>query len=215
MGTEAIWIPLVLSAVSAGASAKNAHDTAKRQDNEAAAGIAAQAGRQRQADSRVSEEVQALDASNPEAERAAATNDFLGQLRQARGDQYNTNAVGASSDEFSTDAKKGASNVVDFGKKQAGTLARISAPGRQRTNEQVSFGRLGSDLGQIGRGAEGDAFLSQLRLRGISRNPWIDAASQLGQGAANGMASNTGYGATPGGTRVDQPPIYMNTRAYA
>lgn len=194
MGTEAIWIPLVASAVSAGVSAKQTHDVAKRQDNEAAAGIAAQANRQRQADARVSQEVQALESSTPEGERAAANQEFLTQLQKSRGQQYAGGKVGASSDEFATDTERGASNVVDFGKREAGIRSRISAPTRQRTNEQIGFGRLGGDLGSIGRNAGGDAFLSQLRMRGIGRNPWVDAAAGVGQGVASGMAQNTGYG---------------------
>lgn len=193
MGVETA-VALGLSALSAGAAAKNQHDVLKRQDNEAASGIAAQASRQRQADQRVSQEVDALQSSTPEAERAQANAQFMNQLQQNRAQQYNGGRVGASSDEFSEDTKRGASNVVDFGKKQAGVLSRISAPGRQRTNEQVGFGRLGGDLGRIGRGAEGDAFLSQLRMRGIGKNPWIDAAAGIGQGAASGMAQNSGYG---------------------
>lgn len=194
MGTEAVWIPAVLSAVGAGASAKNSYDTAKRQDNEAAAGIAAQANRQQQADDRVSQEVNALSASSPEAEREQATAQFMDQLKRTRGQQYDTSAVGASSDEFNADAKRGATNVVDFGKKRAANMAAISAPGRQRVNEQTGFGRLGGDLNQVGRAANGDAFLSQLRQRGIQRNPWVDAGASIAGGVASGMAQNTGYG---------------------
>jgi hypothetical protein len=210
MGTEAIWIPLAVSAISAGAAAKNQHDTLQRQDNEAAAGIAAQAGRQRQADARVSQEVQALEASSPEAERARATNDFLGQLRQARGAQYNANGVGASSDEFAKDTAAGAGKVVDFGKASADRMARISAPGRQRVNEQVSFGRAAGDVNQIARGAQGDAFLTQLRMRGIQANPWIGAASQLGQGVASGMAQSSGYGSTDDSVSLDNGYQFTN-----
>lgn len=220
MGTEAIWVPLVLSAVSAGASAKNTYDTAKRQDNEMAAGIAAQADRQRQADQRVSQEVQAIENSSPEAERAAAQDQFLTQLRQSRAQQGGDARVGATSNEFNKDAAQSESNVVDFGKATATRLARIAAPGRQRTNEQVSFGRLGSDLGTIGRNSQADAFLSQLRARGIQRNPWIDAAAGVGQGVAGGMAQNTGYSGGDSTVTLDngyqftnrQPKLTMHGR---
>lgn len=194
MGTEAAWIPAVIAAVGAGASAKNTYDTAKRTDNEAAAGIAAQAQKQRQADSRVNQEVQQLQASSPEQERANATNQFMDQLRRTRGEQYDTGSAGATSGAFKTDTANAATNVADFGKTQADQLARISAPSRQRSNEQISFGRLGSDLGGIGRAANGDAFLSQLRLRGIQRNPWVDAGAGVAQGVAGGMAQTGGAG---------------------
>jgi len=185
---------MAMAAVGAGASAKQTHDVAKNQDQEAARGIQAQAGRQREVDARISQEVGALENSSPEAERAKANAGFMTQLRRTAGQAMGGATAGATSERFKADEAGGVSNVVDFGKRAADTLSRISAPGRQRANESIGMGRMGSQVGGIARNAGSDAFLTQLRMRGIGRNPWIDAGASVLGGAAGGMAANGGSG---------------------
>lgn len=206
MGTEAAWVPLVISAVAGGASAYNTRQTAKEADQVAAQGIRQQAKNQEEADSRVTSEVNALEQSSPEASRAQATDAFLGQLRRTRGQAVAGGPAGASS-RYAADLETAEGDVSTFGTKVADTLARINAPGLQREAEGQGFNRLSSDLGTIGRNAGADAFLNDLRLRGVKRNPWIDAGASIGGGVAGGMAGSTRYGSGPvkGGTRTDVP----------
>lgn len=219
MGTEAAWVPLVIGAISAGASAYNTRQVAKDQDQAAAAGIRMQAERQREADERVSQEVSAMEQSSPEASRKQATDAFLGQLRRTRGQAVAGGPAGAS-ERYTQDLQSASGDVESYGAETADTLGRINAPGLQRQAEGQGFARLSSDLGTIGRNAGGDAFLNQLRLGSIRRNPWIDAGAEIGTGVAGGMAQNQGrYSGTkysvndPRATRrVDWP---ISTPPYA
>lgn len=223
MGTEAAWVPLVLSAIGTGATAYTAHQTAKEQDRAAAQGIRQQAERQRQADERVSQEVNALEQSSPEAARQQATDAFMSQLRRTRQQAVTGGPVGAS-DRYQTDMEQAGADVQDFGGKVAKTLARINAPTLQRIGEGQQFARLSSNLNQIGRFASGDDFLNQLRMRGIRANPWVQAGGQILTGVAGGMASS-GYGQSKYGVndpratrRVDVPvgtPPYAGGKVYA
>lgn len=186
MGTEAIWIPAVVAAVGAGASYYNTTQTAKRQDNELTRQIMAQGQRNRQADSAVSEAILAQQGSNPEAERQKASDAYLERLRRTR---PNANAgfgqIGAVSDRFADSAQDAANDIDATGAQTADIYSRMDAPLRQRQNEGVAFGRLGSEIGRIGLMSDSDAYLSDLRMRSIRRNPWIDAAA----GAAGMYAS--------------------------
>lgn len=217
MGTEGVWVPLVISALGAGASAYNTRETAKEADEVAAQGIRQQAKNQEEADSRVNAEVNALEQSSPEASRAQATENFLGQLKRTRGQAVAGGPSGASS-RYNADLEGATNDVSTFGTKVADTLARINAPGLQRQAEGQGFNRLSSDLSTIGRNSGADAFLNDLRLRGVKRNPWIDAGASVAGGVSGGMASS-GYGSTKYGAydpratrRVDYP---VSTPPYA
>jgi hypothetical protein len=96
-------------------------------------------------------------------------------------------------------------------------MARISAPGIQRQQENQGVDRLGSSLGGMSRDAAASQFLSELRARTRQRSPWLDAAGGIATGAAAGMA---GRGTAPknaldpeglarveaGATRYVEPP---------
>lgn len=199
MGTEALWIPAVVAAVGAGVQAKETHDVAKEQDEAAAQGIRTQAGRQREADARVAQEVNELQSSSPEESQREATDAFMQQLKRTRSQAHGGGSVGAVSDAYNADSAGASAAVDQYGTTRAGLLGRINAPGLQRTAETVSRLRAGSELGQIGRNAAGDQFLTQLRMGQIRANPWMMAGGQVLQGAGQGMASS-GYGAqTPNG----------------
>jgi hypothetical protein len=197
MGTEAAWVPLVISALGTGATAYSAREQAKDADQVAAQGIRQQASRQREADEQVSAEVGALEKSSPEAARQQATEAFMGQLRRTRGQAVSGGPTGASSGRYNADLDEAGSDVQNFGSKVASTMARINAPGLQRQAEGQGFARLASNLSTVGRNSGGDAFLNQLRLRGVGKNPWLEGGGQILTGVGNGMAAS-GYGMDKG-----------------
>lgn len=185
MGAAAI--PLVVSALSAGAGAYNADRTAKRQSEQATRGILQQQSRQREATNRVNQQIGEIGQSSPEDERAKATDDYLAQLRNNRAQTQGPSTLGGS-DRFQRDAASAAADIQNYGQNQADILARITAPSEQRRGEGYSIGRAGTDIGMIGNFASGDDFLNRLRMSQIRRNPWIDAASQVGMSYARGRA---------------------------
>lgn len=204
MGTEALWVPAVMAAVGTGIQAKEADTTARRQDENAAQGIRTQSDRQRQADARVGQEVNKLQASSPEDAQKQATDAFMEQLNRTKSQAYGANSAGATSSAYNTDSANAATDVSQYGANRAGVLGRIDAPGLQRTAENNSRARAGTDLNLINRNAAGDQFLNQLRGQQIAPNPWAMAGGDVLKGAGYGMAKR-GYGTGPTPVGVGTP----------
>lgn len=193
MGAE-LLAALAASAVGAGVSAYNSDQTAKRQDETAAQGIMQQASRQREADSAVNQEAEALKKSNPDAARDAATVQFMDQLRRSRAQAEGQPDVLGNS-RFNTDTKAANAKNVGIASNAASLMARINAPVQQRTAEGQSVAQLASDIGGISRNSQGDAFLTSLRERAIRPDAGLAATGDIISGIGSGIAANAGrYG---------------------
>ena len=184
---------IIASLAAAGASAYNTQQTAKRQDNAAAEGIRKQAENQRRATANVNKTVEQVGKSSAEPDRMQAREQFLTAIRQRAGQaRQGMGATGLSS-AYDQLAGSEAANAEQYALGQAGNLATIEGATRQRQREGNAFGDLGMNLDAMSGDVRGDQFLTDLRVRGIRRNPWIDAASA----AAGGIAG--GYGGGGGG----------------
>lgn len=207
---------MLISAGAAVAQSSNQQAAESRRQKELEAAIRQNQAKQREADALVNREIQKVAVSSPEADRVAANEDFLSQLRRAKAGQVGDAATDAvAGDDYNADVNTGTSNVIDFGKKQSDIASRIAAPGRQRMREGFSGNRLNTQIGRIAREASGNDFLTQLRLRAIQPNPWVDAAANVGQGIAGGMASS-GYGVdkTPTWSQHGSPAWKRNNFGY-
>lgn len=193
MGSEALWVPLVVGALSAGAGYVNTRNTARRQDNALAEQIRNQSQQRQAAADRLTQTVQQIAASNPEQDRADTLQQYLMATRAHRDAATGAmqTPVGAS-DAFKQDAGQAAAGVQSYGDQVAGLMARISAPTLQRQREGFDIGNLGTDLSVLRSKAQGADFLNQLKLRSIKRNPWLDAGSQIGMGYAMGRTGAGG-----------------------
>ena len=188
-------VALGLAAAAAGGQYVNTRNTARRQDSEAAAGIRAQSARQREADSTVSDLIDKQAGSSGADEQANVLGQYMQQLRQAKaGSTTGLSQIGNVSDTARAAEADAALGVSDYGSKIASLMSAIDAPGLQRQNEAVDRARGGVALEGIGRNADGDAFLNELRLQGVRRNPWLDAFSSFASGASSGMAGGAGGG---------------------
>jgi hypothetical protein len=191
MGTEAVWIPLVIAAASAGASTYNTVKTNKRQDQQLASTIRNQSSKQREQEARINDETKKLSESTSADERAKKLEAYTAALRKNQGNiTAGFNGVGGET--FQKDAAAAAQDVMSEGMGTADLMSRIDAPVDQRRGEGVSFGNLGVDLDNTAREAQGQNFLDQIRLQGIKRNPWIDAAADFGMAYAGGKVGGTG-----------------------
>jgi len=189
MGTEAIWIPLAMTALGAGVNYNEQRKTAKRQDNILAGQIQQNSARQAEADRAVSDTLRTAATSSGEDSRQGAAAQYLDQVRAAQaGATRGLGQVGAVSGAYQQAANDAALGVGDYASQTANLMARIDAPAQQRQQEAQSSDRLRSNLGLIGRKAAGDDYLAQLRLRNVRPNPWAGVAAQLMSGAAQGMA---------------------------
>ena len=188
MGAEAIWVPLLMSAASAGVSAYNTNETAKRQDAALADSIRNQAGKQREADAKVNAEVARLKESRSATDETQRAGDYARQLirnRAAMMNGLNPTVGGAAVQSDSAQAAQAAQSLAD---QTAGLMAMQDSAGMQRQREGFDFGRLGTDLGLIGRESSGQQYIDQMRMRAIQRNPWLDIGSGILGGAAGAFS---------------------------
>lgn len=191
MGLEATtlaYIGMALSAAGAGAQAYTQKKTAEGQDRAAAMGIKRQQAKQREIDSRVDDSIGALERSSPEDERAASLDQYMQQLRSARGNMNGAD-VPVTGGRYGEDVTASKAAIGNYGDKVANLLATIRAASDQRTNEGYEIGRMGSDVAGTARNAAGEAFLNQLRMNGIRPNPWVNAAGEVAKGVGSGMNS--------------------------
>lgn len=204
------WVAVAVSLLAAGASAYNTNRTAKKQDQANAEGMRRQAETQRMANARLNKTLTDAKASSPEATRKTAQDQYLAAIQQKLG-QANANLkpLGVSS---AYDADASAASAKNLGETNAlaGLMSRMDAPALQRQAEQFSYGNLGMDLDRYAGNVQGDNFLTGLRVGGIRRNPYIDAAAAAAQGWASGRGAGTtgkrgGITATVGPTRRKGP----------
>ena len=193
MGSEAVWIPLVMAAVGTAASAYNTNQTAKRQDNQLAAQLRQQAAKQHEADAKTAQLIQAQAASSDADERAGSLAQYTKTLQQHQRQAVNPLQVqGAVSDAYKRAGSDAALGIANFGANQANMVSSIDAPTQQRQNDQFVMDRYKNDIDNISRFSRGDDFLADMKLRAIRRNPWIDAGASLANSYAGSSAGNVG-----------------------
>lgn len=197
MGTEAAWVPLVLSAVSAAGTAYNTKRTADRQDSEAAAGIKKQAETQRQANALLGKTIQDTLQSTSAPEKATAQQQYIDQVMNSMGQANAGLTQQGLSEDFSQRAGGAQVANADYGATTADLLARMDAPVLQRQREGNAFADTGMDLSVLQGNVAGDQFLTDMRMKGIRRNPYIDIMAGLMSGAAAGYGGGArGAGAS-------------------
>jgi TolA-binding protein len=209
MGTEAFWIPALISAATAatagGVSMYNTNKTLHRQDQQAAQGIRQQSKRQQEANAKVNELIQKTKGSNAEGDKTAALQQYMQQLGVSRGGaEAGLGDVSGASGAFANATNDARSGVADYGSQVAGLMSRIDAPMRQRDRENDWRNNFSSDIERIKRFSAGDDFLNKLKLNKIQRNPWLDVASSVIGAAGSGLAS--GYSGGSAGAMVTGAP---------
>ena len=186
------WVAVALTLFAAGASAYNTNRTAKKQDAAAARGIRQQAENQRQANARLNKTLEFAEKSKPDDAR----NRIRQQYQQAMMSQQPKALAGlqgpAGSAAYQQAAGAAQTQATNYGDLISGLMARMDAPDLQRQAEANAYGNLGMDLDVVGGNVRNDQFLTNLRVNGIRRNPWIDIAAASASGAAQGYASNNG-----------------------
>jgi hypothetical protein len=201
MGTEAAWIPLVLSlagtAVGAGATIYNQRQTAKQQDNVLAAQLRSEAAKQREADAQTQNLINNVKNSSSADEKAGSLGQFTQAIQANRANAerplQTQGAVSAAYKKAGSDAALGmatkATGLADL-------VSSIDAPFQQRQNDRKILDDYDQNIGLIERRNSGDDFLTQLKLRRIRPNPWVSAVGDFASGAAKGYGGGYGAGST-------------------
>lgn len=195
------WVNVGIALATLAVGAYQQDRVADRQDDQAAAAIRTQSMLQRKADAKVNEQVQNLESSTAEDERAQRMDSYMDTMRANRGKLQAGLTPTFGSEAFRQDAANDVADVQQYAADTAGLMSRIDAAGMQRQGEAFGYGKLATDIGLIGRQSAGEDFMSRLRMSTIRRNPWIDAAVQAGGAYANSKAGSASgaSGAARGG----------------
>lgn len=188
-------IPLVISAVGAYASYSNTKNTAKKQDNQLASQIRMQQQKQREADARTHQFIDAQGKLTDAPQKSAEQRQIQTVLAANAGRSTNAlNVPGAVSSAYERAGSDAALGVAHYGKQQGDLISSMDAPFAARRENQKAINDYSIDLSQLGRSLKGDNYLARLKYGAIQPNPWLTAFSSLASGAARGMASNYGGG---------------------
>lgn len=218
MGTEAFWIPAVVSALGATAGAVNQHQAQTRENNDEVSALQHQQELQSKAAGQASALTRKIAASNPQQAQAQATGDYVAQLRKNAAGTSQTSAgsslapaAGASS-RYNNDVVNSQNTVSNYGNTQANTMGAIDAAVRQRQGEGLDMSTLGTNLNSLNSQSYGTNFVDQLRARSDSMaNPWVGLGANLIQAGAAGYRSsaapNAGSVARGAAATYGQTPV--------
>jgi hypothetical protein len=168
MGTEGIWIPALIAAAGAGVSEANNRRTARKRDEETAAGIRRQAETQRESNLKLNEVLGEIAKSSPAAARSNLNQQFRNNVRRQRALALGNLAQQGDVSEAAQQASQLAGiNAASYAKNVANLLAGVDAAGLQRQNERKTRGNLAMDRARLGRNSAQDDFLTRLRVNRI------------------------------------------------
>lgn len=208
MGTEAIWVPLLIAAASGGVSYYNGQQLEKDQNKVLSQGIHEQQGHQDEINQQTQELLSKFASSNPEADKAQSLAAYQAQLAKNKGVANSglTHVAGASGD-YQTGTQDAALGIADYGNMLSSLMSRIDAPEQQRQREGEMMGDYGVGVDREKRYAQGDEYINQLKLKSLHRNPWLDALSAalkgVGMAGSGGLSSIFGSGGTTAGGIFD------------
>lgn len=196
------WVAVGIALAAAAASAYNTQRTARKQDQQIAAGIREKSKVQRRADQKIQEELDRLQQSNPQAERQGAVRQYQEALRGTQQQAQAGQAIAGLSREYDQATGAAQTQTGNYLGQVIDALSRVDAAGLQRQREGISAGNLGTNLRLLSREAEGIDFLANLRAQGVRRSPYLDAlAAGLNAYAGGaGSAGTTGGASSAGGT---------------
>jgi hypothetical protein len=213
MGAAApMIVPLVMSLAGTGMSMANQQETQHQQDKIAAEGIMRQGQLNDQSNQKVQALTKSISESDPQQQIDAQKATFTKALMSAAPDRAGANpVVPGASKKYSDALAKATGNVQQFGDTQSTLMAHADAPTLQRLQDQIHIGSTAGDLGLLQNQSVGQNAATQLGVKSIHPNPWIDAAGQAIRGAGQVYGSSAGAGApaaadTSGGLDINQAP---------
>lgn len=213
MGTEAFWIPAVISAVGSGAQYVNTRNANNRAQDVEASNIMQQQQDQQKANAGAQALAKNIATSNPTALKNDATGQYVQELRRnAAGatsgttgdDNLNGQSVSAlapnvnGSSRYKSDVNNSQGVVQGFGNSLANEMGTIDSTVRQRQNEGVAMQNYGTELNGLNQQSWGQNFVNQLRAQTAGQaNPWVSMFSNLAQNY--GKTASKAPGGPPAG----------------
>lgn len=224
MGTEAFWVPALLTAVSAGGQYANQRAATTRQNNAETQAIVNQEALRGTANAQVRNLTNQIARNDPNQIAAKSTGDYVAQLRKnAAGSTQGGSTTGGTqtagqstsalppssvgSSRYAGSTAAGQKEVQDFGNTYANEMGQIDAATRMRQNEGLAMGTEATNLNTLGLESYGQNFVDQLRAQAAGQtNPWITLGSNLLGGAANQMSTNPDAYFSPGASKYGKIP---------
>lgn len=199
-----IALPLITQAAGTAVQQNAENSAARERDRIAADTMRRNADTNRAAGARVSDEVQQIAKSNPQAEQQKAQADFMDALQKAQVAKGGTAFNAPGGDRYQDDLNLARTAAGNEGKVMANRQARIDAPGFQRTAENVGITNTGTDLSLLQNRAGGQDFLDQLRMAQVQADPAQMAAGSFLSAAGSAYGSRYRPPTTP--TQAFAPP---------
>jgi len=187
------WLAVGAAVASAVVSGVNQRRTAKKQDQEAARGIAEQAKLQREANARLNQNLDKLETSTPKDEYTSRSGQIRDQLRKQQSMALAGIQNTGGGDAVTEMANAARPQAVEYGDQINSYLSGIDAPLLQRQGEGFDNADLGSYLDRIRRDSSQAQNLTNLRMQGIRPSPWLDMLS-------TGLSAYSGAKGFGGGT---------------
>lgn len=177
----------VIQGLGAGVNSYQGELSARRQSDNAKAGIGKQRQIERDINSGVNNAVSGLSKSTPSAERENAASGYLRALRSNRVGAVERPQFGSS--RYRSGAAEAGRGVGDYASQVAQLLARINAPELQRQREAEGMARLSADISAARRNSEAEQYLTALRSGAI---PGQTGAGELISGVGSAISSRQG-----------------------
>lgn len=186
------WVATAVATATALAGAYQTNKVADKQDNIAAQGIRQQGENQRKVNKRLNQTLDETAKSRPGDAKKKANDGFLQAIQAAMGGANQNLSGNSALGEFNDGAEQASWQAQDYAGNIAGLLSRVDGGTQQRQAEGNLLGDFSMDANRIGGDIQGDAFLNNLRMKGVRRSPYLDAAI----GAGNAYAANYQGGGT-------------------
>ena len=215
IGSEAFWVPALLTAVSSGAQYINQSNANNRQQAANVQAIDNQQQLREQANSQVKQQTQDIAASSPQQLAAQETGNFVKTLRQNAAGSAAPGATGNSptnfgapvtalgptpgaNSRFKSDSATAQEQTQQYGQANAEEMGAVDAAVRQRQNEGLQMQTLGTKINQLQAQSQIQGFVDKLRANAAGQqSPWLSLFSSAMGGLANSSSKNGWFTGTP------------------
>lgn len=195
----AFLIPAAISAIGSGAQYMNQRSATNQANDVEQQGIQNQTDLRNKATGAISKLTQQIQTSNPNQIASSATGQYVQNLRKnanvnalAQGGSTSSLAPAVAGDpRYAADVANSSQQVQQYGNTLAGEMGQIDAATRQRQNEGLAAGTLGTQLQGLNAQSNAQGFVDQLRSQVAGQtNPWVSLFSGLAKNGANAYARN-------------------------
>jgi hypothetical protein len=210
MGTEAFWVPAVMTALSAGTSYAATSSANQRQTNAENTAIQNQEEIRNKGNAEVNQTVNQVAAApqNQAAIAAQEQGNYVAQLRRNAAGSSSGGSTSASpslfgastsalapgvvgSSQYKSDAAKSQQQVQQYGNTEASEMGDLDAAVRERQNEGLDMQTLNTNLNTQGAQSYSQNFVDQLRAQTQGQtSPWAGLVSGLFGNAGQTLAKN-------------------------